>query len=1113
MASAGTGKTWLLVTRLVRLLMDGSRPDAILAITFTRKAAAEMHNRLAERLSRLASADEETLDNTLRGMGIEIDEHARQRSRRLYEELLRSRHTIKTTTFHAFCQDILRRFPLEADVPPGFELVERTGDLLHEAKDLLIGEATAEPEGATARVLETLLTWCGSQNNLSLALDSFIAHRSDWWAFTEGKADALNLAIKHLSEQLGINLDATPLDDLFSSKLDDALAEFGALLEQHSTKTNLEHLTRLGESRTDLLSRENRYALVSSVFLTQEGNPRSRKPNATQEKKMGEAGQIRFLELHEAISRELIAAQDKVIALDALKANIAWFHAGQRLLDHYQRIKQEQRLLDFSDLEWRAYRLLNHAENAHWVQYKLDQRIDHLLVDEFQDTNPTQWNLLLPLLSEMAAGEQQRRRSIFLVGDAKQSIYRFRRAEPRLFTAANDWLKARMDAHNFGQHTSWRSARAIIDAVNTIFRTPSLAGTLTDFPEHATHLQDLWGRVTLLPLTEESPQQDQPDYQGRLRNPLFNPRFQLSDDRYVREGELIATEIKKLFAEKTLLGPTDTARPVQYSDILLLVRNRTHVAHYEQALRKAGIPYIGAERGTLLESLEVRDMVALLNSLITPYDNLALASVLRSPLFSCSDEEMMLLAGSLKSGESWMKCLRQLAATLPTDSPLGYAAYSLGRWQSRAGHLPIHDLLDGIYNEGNVLARYHAAYPEHLRQRVEANLLRFIELALEIDSGRYPSLTHFLARLEELRLDGKEAPDEAPATWELDRVRIMTIHAAKGLEAPVVFLADSAANQENKHAFEALIQWPPERHAPATFLLVGRKEQRDAVSQKRLAEERHEASRESANLLYVALTRAKQLLYITGSRPKKGQELGWYGTISAALAPLEDDTPLSPLEFEQGQCPTRACERENPVERQPETDPQLSKPVRVTLQEREIAPSYRIASHTLGETVGDEDGKIRGIAIHRILELLVSGIDASRIVPQVAVELKRQSDDLELASWWGEAITLYHDSKLGEVFHPEGAEQALAEVPVIYREQGATVHGIIDRLLVFSDRIWVIDYKSHRAALTADPAELAAPYQGQMSYYAAGMARLWPEREIRCSLLFTVNGKIVDLAP
>lgn len=1086
MASAGTGKTWLLVTRLARLLFEGVAPDAILAITFTRKAAAEMQTRLAERLLRLAALEGAALADELRLMHIEPTTQAKARARGLYEALLHAPRPLRTTTFHAFCQEVLRRFPLEADVPPGFELIEKEGELRAAAWEALVSEATADATGRTAQDLTQLLERCGGQSNVRTALDSFLDHRSDWWAFTAGQADACGHAAARLRQSLGVDPDTDPRAELFTPSNLARLTEFRDLLALHPTKTNAEHLALFATILDEAVEPPRRHHAMAAAFLTQKGEPRCRKESKTQAQKMGAAGEARFLELHARLCAELARVRDLLAAQQTLILHGAWYRAGERLLAHYQRLKEEQRLLDFTDLEWRAYRLLTAADNAHWVQYKLDQRIEHLLVDEFQDTNPTQWRLLLPLLQEMASGNGERRRSVFLVGDGKQSIYRFRRAEPRLFHAAHHWLQQHLSAGAHPLHVSYRSAPAIMECVNRVFGAAGpLAGALDAFTPHDTHHRQLWGRVEVLPLIEAAAAAAPPPRAG-LRNPLREPRRVDEDERYLQEGRQIAATIRALTGQGTLLGPAGAARPLRYGDIMLLVRKRSHVQAYEQALREAGIPYLGADRGTLLSSLEVDDMVRLLETLIAPYNNLALAQGLRSPLFACTDDDLLTLAQGPRG--TWFE--RLLHHDAAPGTPLRRAADCLGRWHALAGALPIHDLLDRVYSEGNVIARYEAAFPPHLRPRLRANLTRFIELALEIDNGRYPSLTRFLTRLGEMR-EQDEAPDEAPAEAAGDRVRLMTIHAAKGLEAPVVFLADAAAGGGNDRPWQAQVGWPAETEAPEHLLLVGSKEQQDAFTRAQLEQEQAAERREAANLLYVALTRARQLLYISGCRPGKGG-LGWYGDLQQALAePIETNT--MPTVAGAAAATTPVTTSAPPAA--------LRQALALAPLAREIAPSHSVRGH--GGDGGDEDGRLRGIAIHRLLELLSGGVAATAAQQQVAAELQRRPDDGELAAWLQEAAAIHHAPQFRHLFDPAQYQSAWNEVPLHYTEDGCTVYGLIDRLVLTDTEVLVVDYKTHRQAAGGDLAALATPYAGQMAYYAAGVRRLWPGRPVRALLLFT----------
>lgn len=1111
MASAGTGKTYMLVNRLVRLLLAGACPDAILAITFTRKAAAEMQSRLAERLFALAAAPADELDRLLERIGVDADAATHERARCLYEDLLRSRQPVRTTTFHAFCQEILLRFPLEADVPPGFELLDSAGELLQTARETLLAEAGNHPDGELASALQRLLDYCGGLHGLERALASFIAHRGDWWAYTEGQADPVDFARNELAEQLDTSAQADPLQAFFSTERLGALAEFAELLSRHPNKGNNTALEALADARNPEQPTEQRFAAARRAFLTQNDEPRKRKASKAQAQKMGEDGEARFLELHLSLSQAVLKTLEQLNAQAAWQAGSDWYLTGNRLLQHYQQLKREQRLLDFTDLEWRAYRLLNHSDNALWVQYKLDQRIDHLLVDEFQDTNPTQWRLLLPLLQEMAAGSGEKLRSVFLVGDAKQSIYRFRRAEPRLFETAHQWLSEQLAAESFPLHTSWRSAPAVMECINQLFGDSApLGGSLRNFGPHSTHHTGLWGRVEVMPLIEANDDGEAETIATTaLRNPLEQPRQLPVDDRYRREGAQIAATIRQLIDSGTPVGSGETARRIGYGDIMILLRKRTHSSYYEEALRDASIPYTGAERGTLLQSLEVGDMVALLEVLITPYNNLSLATVLRSPIFDCDEEELIRLARSGSGG--WYQRLQTLALDAEPDSRLQFAARMMAQWRSLAGILPIHDLLDRIFHEANILERYQAAYPPHLAPRAVANLTRFLELALEIDSGRYPSLGHFLARLAEMRDSSDEAPDEAPASGSGETVRILTIHASKGLEAPVVFLADAAQGDAADKAYRALLEWPPEAPRPSRFLLLGKREQQTETVRQQLEREYAEQNRESANLLYVALTRARQLLYVSGVKPGRGDATGWYGAVREALDPQAAVPTEHPCILETGTPPAVSSENEAISPQTYTIDPALTRALTIPTVRREIAPSYRTQHQAA--IAGDEDGRIRGIVIHRLLQRM-SESDPKQwpsIARSVAAEFAIEPKTTEYRQWFDECQSLLQQPTLSKVFQPAAGVETMNEVPILYSHEQRTVYGIVDRLLLSEDEVWVIDYKSHRHADSGNYAQLAAAYREQLSYYAEGVQRLWPQKRVRSFLLFTAACLLFDI--
>jgi len=1171
-ASAGTGKTWLLVSRIIRLLISGARADAILAITFTRKAAAEMQTRLSQRLCEMATCDDATLDQQLQLVDAPITAANQQKARQLYEHLLHAPQAVKLTTFHAFCQDVLKRFPFEADVPPGFELTEQTADLEAAAWDALINHATQQPDSTLADALEILFEHCNGLANTQSAIGNFLQHRSDWWAFTDEQKSPLDEAVQQLQIQLGITATTDPLVSYFSPSRLALLSEFITLIAKHPTTSNLNLVNQA--TQVEILVNDAQpntaFEILLGIFLTKEGSPRARKSSKAQIKKMGEDGEARFLELHALFCQEIEAIKGQLAKLHTLKLSQAWYQAGTTLLSHYQKIKTEQRLLDFTDLEWKAYKLLNKSENAQWIQYKLDARIDHILIDEFQDTNPTQWQLILPLLEELASTNDNNSRSVFLVGDTKQSIYRFRRAQPKLFDNAQKFLGDQLDATNTTLDTSWRSAPAIIDFVNLLYSTGEMNSKIVSYDKHHTHISQVWGRVEVLPLfmNEEVADKDMPDknvssdetynkaapnelnsspsipLSGQtpnidqtlsLRNPLLNPRREEEDLRYTQEAAYIANTIKQLVAHNTVIGPDNNSRALGYNDVIILLRHRTHAYLYEQALMKAEIPFIGTDKGTLLDTLEIRDMVALLETLITPYNNLSLATILRSPLFSVNHDDLILLA-SINQG-SWFERLQNYAKQHPEHALFQRASQLLSSWRRLAGNVPVHDLLDRIYSDSNLLSRYIAAYPDHLTHRVTSNLTRFIELALEIDSGRYPSIGRFLYRLQALKQHPQDAPDETPAIKRAARVRLMTIHAAKGLEAPVIFIADAANTSTSHNAYQAVVDWPATSNKPASFFLAAKKSDQDEHTKRILQNTILEEERENANLLYVAVTRAKQCLYITGCTPRRGSNLGWYGSIKNQLeqhSPSDLALPIgvsshisirdnARFVIESGKALSgQATATPSPTaSRHPIIiEPELSTPFPPQHTSTSIAPSKLQHHDPLGTTTSlpvqatgalDEKQRQRGIIIHTLLQYLTkSNTQTSKKttpLPHQVANLPKQ----QLQTYLDEVNAAIQHEDTQFLFDSRRYQQAFNEVRITYEAHNQLVVGIIDRVVVTDSMVYVIDYKTHTNIEISYQNKLACNYQSQLTHYGIGAQKIWPDKTIKTSILFIANGRLVDV--
>jgi ATP-dependent helicase/nuclease subunit A len=1103
-ASAGTGKTWQLVTRLLRLLLSGNEPGTVLAVTFTRKAAGEMQQRLLQRLSEWAICNNADLNQHLINIGCNPDTALLQQARGLYEKVLLNPYPIRTTTFHSFCHDLLARFPREAHVAPGFELIEQTTEQRALAWEKLMVAADKQPQGTLALALKHLFDACNGVSSTRFALNNFLNQRSDWWAYVEDQSIPLEWAIEQLETHFEItaNTDETTLyQPFFTDLIFKDLTEYAALLGcSAASPTNKHNAKNLLSALEETTLPADTFHHIRNTLLTKADSPRALKTSKKVIAEIGEAQAERLLSLHQYLSDRVLTTLDTLHRLNACQLNQAWLTAGSQYLEYFQDIKMQRRQLDFADLEWSAYRLLNTGDNALTVQYKLDQRINHLLIDEFQDTNPTQWRLIFPLLEEFAASAHDSPRTVFLVGDAKQSIYGFRRANPRLQLTAANWMQTHLGSHQVQLNTSYRSSSAVIDTVNTVFADNELGEQLPEFQTHSTHKKSLWGRIEILPLAER-PQATEPT--DGLRNPLEQPLTSPPSAAQI-EAQQMAERIGELVNNHWIVGEDEDTHVLGYGDIKILLRQRTHAPLIEQALREAQIPFRGTARGALLGRLEIQDIRALLTVLATPQDNLALAQVLRSPLFAASNEDLITLTRPLHG--CWYERLQQPH----TSQPLTRAAQLLKRWRSIGMTLPLHDLLDQIYHEGSVVARYHAAAQPWQRPQILANLRRLLDLALEIDSGRYPSLTRFINRLAELESAGNEAPSEPSPLQGLDVVEILTVHQSKGLEAVVIFFCNLAAKPQADKAWSTLVDWPADAERPRQFLLQPRSNNIDSVSQKARDTWKKHQQTESANLLYVALTRAKHMLVLSANETTPQKQENRYQQLKRLLEPLGSINKKGIWFYQKGDIPVSTRNEHIAPQATVEVHPSLRKPFALPHSIVEIAPSkvrlntpqHLATQQDKFETIHQEDSQPRGIAIHRFLELLNAPHDwqDSALLFQVSAELDLQMGDSALISWFDEAKMTFQC--FPQLFSGDYL-YALNEVPILFNQEKKQVYGIIDRLLIFPDKICIIDYKTHRVESSEIANKLTHIYRPQLAYYAAGIQKIYPSHRIETLLLLT----------
>ncbi|AVA36220.1 ATP-dependent helicase/nuclease subunit A [Cupriavidus metallidurans] len=1132
-ACAGSGKTWLLVARLVRLLLAGAAPHEILAITFTRKAAEEMRERLLEVLSQLAGGTDEAVLTQLemRGLSPDAARAALPRARTLHAQVLASPGRMAIDTFHGWFGTLLRGAPLSSGIVPGASLREDALRMKREAW-APFWRALAQPQYADLReAYEALVDAIGDFQARGL-LDRMFHARNEWFAFKESGDPATKLA-----QDLGDDATSDILVDALCD--DDWLEECAqmALLLGRGGKTEQGHASKIIDGLRAIRAwrdagaapgeaAANAFQLLRAAFFTDAGKPRSLRRTTALAKVCGSEGAVdELLDQHAEHCARLDEIAARRCEAMVLAINLALYRLGDALLERYQRHKGDQRAMDFADLEWLAAKLMADEETATYLQVRLDARYRHLLLDEFQDTNPLQWRILQGWLAGyQGLGEKP---TVFLVGDPKQSIYRFRRADARLFDAARVMLQDGFGATVLRTNRTRRNRPEVLDWVNAVFDHARAEGRYPLYETQTTALGGPAGPVWLLPLVEPEEAEDDEASEGDgHRDTLTQPRTQKGDSLRYEEGRRVAAWLHYL-RDQVPVREGDGTRPAGWRDMHLLVRRKTFLADYERAMREAGIPCLSPRRGGLLTTLEALDLSALLAFLMTPESDLDLAHVLKSPLVGATDDDLVLLA--MMEGEGgWWARIEALGLPERVSDSLRTGVARLRGWLALAPHKPVHDLVDQIYHQGEVRRRYAEAAPAAIREQVLANLDAFLKLSLDLDGGRYPSLPKFIDELQEIRRgDEDESPDEGgmgegvedteaepddAADNQLDAVHILTVHAAKGLEAPFVILLDANHSDPAADRGGILVDWPPTSAVPRHFSAYGKRDERGMARAPLFDAEAALADRENWNLLYVAMTRAQQGLLVSGikgraSKAEKedapGAEIAgsWY--VRLAAAGVGDEITAYPeTDVAAVDTLTAASER-----------------IRYTdfrLRYRDAADDRLPIDDADDEAEGivfDADAAAHGELVHALLERVSRYPDAHGSLPDVETVLRwfpltgagapnarerwRQQAEAAVA----DLRAMLEAPALRELMFPVDAVSARNEVE-LYDGRGRLLR--IDRLVEFDERVVIIDYK-----LRLLPQEHAG-YRAQLLRYAAAVAPMFPGKRIEAGVA-TAAGEWIDV--
>ena len=1046
-ACAGAGKTWMLVSRILRALLEGAAPQEILAITFTRKAAGEMRERLNAWLREFGSpltSDAARVEALVeRGVPAAQAGLLAPQLAALHERVLREGRAVQISTFHAWFAQLLRAAPLELLDELGLqrdvELIEDLSD--HRPEVFRRFHAALLRDPALRADHATLIAQRGRSQALAW-LDAVWSKRvefelADKAGVLEGSVEAPPGAPAHPAHALSTPPWRALLGDLAA-----ALGLGGARAREAAAGVVAALALSDPQARLDA---------CRTTLFTQKGKPRK-------------LGDLELLStVHDALDE--IAAQSH--QLDAHLEHLRMVRLSRALFIELAAYKRSRGLAEMADLESAGLALLRDATLAAWVQERLDARIRHVLIDEFQDTSPLQWHALHAWLSAYAGAgggaSGQRAPGVFIVGDPKQSIYRFRRAEPRVFEAARAFVVEALGGDALACDHTRRNAPELLEGLNAVFMQAQREGEFSGFRAHTTEVASAPGAgLFVLPRVPRPPRAARgaaPPI-AVWRDSLTTPRHAPEEVLREREAALVAQAVHGLVATQTLPA----------GEIFVLSRKRESLRLVAQALRRRQVPYAAVEETLLMDAPEARDLVALLDALVSPAHRLSLAQALRSPLFGASDDDLIALAQQAADGDWWAALTHPDAPSGPAPSPaLQRAREWLPRWRASAMQLPPHDLLDRIVHEGGLRERVAATLPPVQRQAALAAIDAVLAQALTLDGARYATPYNFVRALKR-----RAIKFASPA--QADAVQLLTVHGAKGLEATAVFVMDADPQPKNPDTATLLVDWPVEAEWPRRCAFVYAESACPPSLARLLASEVQARQREELNGLYVAMSRAKQRLVLSATEPSRSAPVSaWW----ARVAPLAMPWPAS--------------DRPDPGTADVSAAPFTLKTIAALPSRADPdAPALRSP---------DTDATRLGQALHRVLEWasgaqpVASGAALRELAHAAAIEFDSPPDAVEQF-----ARRILNGPDCARFFGGAALRWAGNEVPVSV--DGEVLR--IDRLVQLGDAWWVLDYKLNPA-----PQELAAN-RAQLLRYREAVQRLQPDAVVRCAFV-TGSGVVVEV--
>ncbi|MFM7029235.1 MAG: double-strand break repair helicase AddA [Chakrabartia sp.] len=1090
-ASAGAGKTQVLTARVLRLLLQGAAPESILCLTFTKAGAAEMAERVHERLGLWVTLPDQDLKQELFNLGAaHLEPETLSDARRLFARVLDARGGgLRIQTIHSFAQTLLAAFPAEAGLPIGFRPVEGREET--QLRDAALAEMVTRAE----------------QQSMKGLLDH-LAHLAQTLGEEATRKILMRCALApQAMEDLGFGIDARVRRWLRLGDADVGAAVRAGCTDQgfdvESLATVQAMLMAAGGSRLpgygqkianwralDVAERVLHLDVLLSAWANEEGSVRDGagwRPKDPDYPALVQPLHDHFLGLRELLRLEETARNISAALL-----------VGQEYARTYGEVKARAGVVDFADLIRSTVALLARPGIGDWIRYKLDQSIDHILVDEAQDTNADQWEIVRALTDEFFAGagaKPESARTIFAVGDFKQAIFGFQGTDPREFNKARQRFADRITQadqtlDDLKINESFRSSQPILDVVDAVITTldSSTLGLPDAAPAHHSFNRGA-GHVELFPLVMA---EGDADLTAEDAGDEEESWFSDAELRWARD---LAQKVRDWTTGGLYLD--NYKRPAEPGDVMILLRSRSDLARLiVSRLYEERVPVAGVDRLRLDTPIAVQDLMAAIRFVLQPADDLSLASLLVSPLIGWSQDQLYARASGRK-GALWP----HLRASLPADE-----LWVLHALLDMADRVTPYGFLEAVLS-GPIRGR--ARMIDRLGEEVRDPIEELLNAALQFETSETPTLQTFLDWFCRGTVDIKRDPAKPE-----NAVRVMTVHGSKGLQAPIVVLADATADPDNKKnrdldwEAEAGVKLPVPR--PKKDRLVGSLK---ASAEAQDARERQEHWR----LLYVGMTRAEEYLFVGGAMNRqqmKKKALGpdcWYRRIEEAMHSLPEVVAhqgglllarkdaaksrkakaLDAVETWEGALPDWAQH----------SAPEEARPA------RPLAPSSLGVEDRAASPPPDPSMKAaaqRGSLLHALFERLPAVRPEDRAAAgRLWLEAQGAADVEELL---GAALAVIDHPDLAHVFAPG----ALAEAPIAGVVDGLVIAGIVDRLLVTDDSVTVVDFKTGRR-VPKSVESVPDYYKAQMGAYAAVLQGIFPGRSVRAVLLYTAEPRLIDL--